>query len=72
MSEMRPRATLQGEVGYTLRAGENPFSGWTRPAGRMLLMPGLYNSNLPINEYSTANLKETKCLFYHFKQRPFT
>ena len=42
---MRPRATLQSMVGYSLRAGQNPFRGRTRSAGRMLPMPGLENTN---------------------------
>ena len=41
LSGMRPRATLQGMVGYSLRAGHNPFTGQTRPATRMLPMPVL-------------------------------
>ena len=42
---MRPQATLQGMVGYSLQAGQNPFRGRTRPAGRMLPMPGLHGVN---------------------------
>ena len=34
-----------GEVGYSPRAGQNPFTGQTRPAGRMLPMPGLEQQN---------------------------
>ena len=38
---MRPQATLHGIIEYSLRAGENLFSGRTLPAGRMLPMPGI-------------------------------
>ena len=38
---MRPRATFQGMVEYSLRAGQNPFTGQTRPAGCMLPIPCL-------------------------------
>ena len=38
---MTPRATFQGMVGYSLRAGQIPFTDRILPAGRMLLMPDL-------------------------------
>ena len=39
---MRPRATLPNKVKCGLRAGQNPFTGRIRPAGRMLPMLGVW------------------------------
>ena len=44
-------------VGYSLRAGQNSFTGWTQPASRMLPMPALTDTRRKIIKITAAKHK---------------
>ena len=66
---MRPRATLQGVVGSSLRAGQNPFMGRIRPEGPMLpmlVLKGVDKTDLFSNKMISLNSVLQIVLWFYF------
>ena len=51
---MRRRATLQGRVGYSLRAGQNPFTGRMLHAPALIPLHGQHKYNILHRQHSNA------------------